>query len=70
MNNANRSILEKIDDKDIEDQNYFEELKKIHFADGVPIVYEENDDPDCEYYITEYPDGRKVRQHVSELNAD
>lgn len=70
MNNANRSILEKIDDKDIEDQNYFEKLKKIHFADGVPIVYEENDDPDCEYYITEYPDGRKVRQHVSELNAD
>jgi len=36
MNNANRSILEEINDGDIEDQSYFEELKKIHFADGVP----------------------------------
>ena len=57
-------------DAELEDPSYFEELKKIHFADGVPIVYEENDDPDCEYYITEYPDGRKIRQHVSELNSE
>ena len=57
-------------DEELEDPSYFEELKKIHFADGVPIVYEENDDPDCEYYITEYPDGRKIRQHVSELNSE
>jgi len=69
MTNINRSILEEIDDDSIEDPSYFEKLKALHFADGVPITYEENDDPDCEYYITEYPDGRKVRQHVSELNT-
>ena len=57
-------------DAELEDPSYFEELKKIHFADGVPIVYSEDDDPDCEYYITEYPDGRKVRQHVSGLNSE
>jgi len=68
--NNNRSIVEEIDDDEIEDDSYFEELKRIHFADGVPIVYSEDDDPDCEYYITEYPDGLKLRQHVSELNSE
>ncbi len=57
-------------DEELEDPSYFEKLKALHFADGVPITYEENGDPDCEYYITEYPDGRKVRQHVSELNSE
>ena len=54
-------------DEELEDPSYFEEIKKIHFADGVPVVYME--DEDSEYMITEYPDGRKVREHLDDLNS-
>ena len=45
-------------DEELEDPSYFEEIKKIHFADGVPVVYME--DEDSEYMITEYPVVRYV----------
>jgi len=52
-----------------EDLSIFEKIKRDHFADGVEITYpEDSNDLDCEYFITEYPDGRKVRQHVNDLN--
>ena len=70
MTNINRSILEEIDDDSIEDPSYFEKLKALHFVNGVPITYPEGVESGSEYYITEYPDGRKVRQHISELGSE
>ena len=64
----NRSIVEEVDDEAIE-SGYFEELKKIHFNNDAPIVYAENDDPHCKYVITEYPDGRKERHHIDDLDS-
>ena len=54
-------------DEELEDPSYFEEIKKIHFAAGVPVVYME--DEDSEYIITEYPDGRKELHHVDDLDS-
>jgi len=54
-------------DAELEDPSYFEEIKKIHFADGVPVVYME--DEDSGYIITEYPDGRKELHHVDDLDS-
>lgn len=56
-----------VTDADIEDPSYFESIKSLHFASGVSVVYAASDDVDEEMYVIEYPDGRKVVSHVSDL---
>lgn len=42
-------------------------VKADQFAAGLPYVYQEDDDMDCEWYILEYSDGTKKRVHASDL---
>lgn len=64
---SNEEPLVDIDDEVIE-SGYLDEIKKDHFAAGIHITYAENPtDPNPEFYIREFPDGRKVRVHHSEL---
>ena len=76
MNDAARIIdddeplLAEIDDDKIESSDYLDKIKKRHFAAGVEVTYPVSEDPDNEYYVTEYPDGRKVTLHESELGNE
>ena len=60
--------LDEIDDEEFA-KDLHEKVKAKHFAAGVPICYQEDDDDmDCEWYILEYPDGTKKRVHVDDLD--
>ena len=64
MNNS----LDKIDDEEFA-KDLHEKVKSKNFAAGVPISYQEDeDDPNCQWYIVEYPDGDKKRVHVDDLD--
>lgn len=64
MNNS----LDKIDDEEFA-KDLHEKVKSKNFAAGVPIFYQEDeDDPNCQWYIVEYPDGDKKRVHVDDLD--
>ena len=63
-------LLAKIDDDEIESPDYFDKIKRRHFDAGVPVTYPVSEDRDNEHYIIEYPDGRKVKVHESELGKE
>ena len=63
-------LLTEIDDDEIESPDYFDKIKKRHFDAGVPVTYPVSDVRDNDYYIIEYPDGKKLTVHESELGKE
>jgi len=63
-----KMLLENVDhDKLV--AGLFETIRAEHFRKNLPIIRAESDEPNCEWYIREFPNGDKERLHVSNLNG-